>query len=215
MRVYVGQTRDPKLISRLRALRIGECTCRGELPPKRSPYFYDNGAFSDWQGGRSFNGIQFERDMRRLSYWNIPRADFVVLPDIVGGGSQSLAFSRSYLDGAFAPFHGYSAPVYLAVQDGMKERDIEPLVPQLDGLFVGGTLEWKLATAPAWVKFAGAARLACHLGRCGTFERVQWAREIGVDSIDSSLPLWSEEKLARFLEALIGLQLSLDLSNST
>jgi hypothetical protein len=36
----------------------------------------------------------------------------------------------------------------------------------------------------------------------GTPDRVRWARRIGADSIDSALPLWSSDNLARFLRAL-------------
>ena len=39
MRAYVGQTRSAKLIEELRALGWGECTCRGEYPPRRVPWF--------------------------------------------------------------------------------------------------------------------------------------------------------------------------------
>ena len=40
MRVYVGQTRARAWIARLTDLGIGECTNRGELPPRRTPFFY-------------------------------------------------------------------------------------------------------------------------------------------------------------------------------
>jgi len=36
----------------------------------------------------------------------------------------------------------------------------------------------------------------------GTASRVEWARVIGADSIDSSLPLWSREQFDRFMGAL-------------
>src|SRR4051794_23863450 len=123
MQVYVGQTRDQELIETLSDLGFGECCVRGELPPRRRPYFYDNGAFGDWRAGRSFDAVRFDRDLRRLAYWPMARPDFIVLPDIVGAGAESLALSRSYLDGPMAPFHGYPAPVYLAVQDGMSFAD--------------------------------------------------------------------------------------------
>lgn len=209
MRVYVGQTRARGLITQLDALGFGECTLRGELPPRRPAHgwFYDNGAFSDWQAGRPFDFLRWDRDMRALAHGGIKTRrivppDFVVLPDLVARGLESLAFSRSYLDGPMAPFHGYVAPVYLAVQDGMAPDDVEPLVGQLGGLFVGGSVPWKESTGASWCAFAHAHGLRCHVGRVGGRERVHWAASIGVDSIDSSLPLWSEENLERFVTAL-------------
>ena len=69
-------------------------------------------------------------------------------------------------------------------------------------LFVGGTIEWKLRTGHKWVELAHEQGIRCHIGRVGSMKRVIWARKIGADSIDSSLPLFSREKLDRFLRAL-------------
>src|SRR4051794_21490167 len=58
------------------------------------------------------------------------------------------------------------------------------------------------STTPMWVAYAHAHGWRCHVGRVGTVERVHWARALGVDSIDSALPLWSTKKLEAFLDAL-------------
>jgi hypothetical protein len=95
---------------------------------------------------------------------------------------------------------------YLVVQDGMTcERVAAWLDEQPDpyhGIFVGGTLPWKLATGAAWVTFAHERGMRCHIGRVGPAARVRWAREIGADSIDSSLPLRDRGKMEAFLGAL-------------
>lgn len=70
------------------------------------------------------------------------------------------------------------------------------------GLFVGGTLAWKMATGGAWVDEAHGRGLRCHVGRVGIPRRVRWARAIGADSIDSSAPLWSKAKLRAWISAL-------------
>lgn len=70
------------------------------------------------------------------------------------------------------------------------------------GIFVGGSLPWKLETGAQWVREAHARHLPCHIGRVGTAKRVRWAKASGADSIDSCLPLWSEENLIAFLRAL-------------
>jgi hypothetical protein len=206
VRVYVGQTRSRKLIAELVALRIGECTCRGELPPRRTPWFYDNGAFKDWTVGRSFDAAAFERDFALLGRGPLS-PDFVVCPDLVAGGTRSLEFSLAWVSGLRSqrPDLRY----YLAVQDGMTELDVAAVIHLFDGVFVGGSLPWKIATGAAWVQFAHASSLPCHVGRVGTAKRVAWAIRIGVDSIDSSLPLWSKENMRSFIAALESRQLEL------
>lgn len=66
MRAYVGQTRARVLVRELQALGIGECTARGELLPRRTPWFYDNGAFRDWKAGRPFDAEAFQADCDRI-----------------------------------------------------------------------------------------------------------------------------------------------------
>jgi len=86
----------------------------------------------------------------------------------------------------------------------MTIKDIESFIKgaPISVLFVGGTVEWKFKTGHEWVELAHSYGLICHIGRVGSMKRVIWARRIGADSIDSSLPLFSREKLERFLRAL-------------
>ena len=216
MRAYVGQTRSASLLRALEGWGIGECTVRGELPARRTPFFHDNGAYRDWEAaGRpvgdaavahaamTFNCTRWLRDMRWMSYRNIV-PDFVVVPDIVTGGVESLAFSAGWRD--FVPAE---MPAYLAVQNGMGHGDVAAHLDEMAaadwpyaGLFVGGDLDWKLATGEAWVDFAHERGLRCHIGRVGTASRVAWARAIGADSIDSCLPLIHRSHLSAFVAAL-------------
>jgi hypothetical protein len=201
MRAYCGQTRDPRVIAILAEHGVGECTVRGELlSRKRDPWFYDNGAFRDWQAGKEFNSIRFVRDMRRIRYSNGVNGapDFVVLPDIVAAGERSLAFSSLW-------WHDVEGlPAYLAVQDGMTSDSVRAWLDDntCAGLFVGGSLEWKLETAASWVALAHELGMRCHVGRVGIPERIRWAAEIGADSIDSCLPLMFQKHLDRFLATM-------------
>lgn len=198
MRAYVGQTRAAELIETLSGFEIGECVVRGTIPPRRTPWFYDNGAYGDWRAGRSFDGVRYLRDIWRIREWvDLPKPDFVVLPDLVAQGAASLAFTAEWL-----PQSVCGAPLYLAVQDGMTPADVRPLIPLIGGLFVGGSLPWKIRTSAMWVDLAHDCGMPAHVGRVGTFERVQWAKRIGADSIDSCLPLWSVEHLERFVSSL-------------
>jgi hypothetical protein len=197
---YCGQTRAQDLIAELESLGIGECTQRGELPPKRSRWFHDCRVFADWRSGRAFDGVRWERDQWRIRDRGM-RPDFVVVPDIVAGGEASLAWSATW-----RPFVAPDVQAYLVVQDGMTTARVGAwLTEQPDpyhGMFVGGRLEWKLETGAAWVAFAHERGMKCHIGRCGPPDRVRWARAIGADSIDSSLPLRDRGKLRAFLGAL-------------
>lgn len=168
MRVYVGQTRARKLIEKLRGLGFGECTSRGEYPPRRYPFFLDNGAFGDWKAQRVFDWAAFVSDFLSLRAASPP--DFVVCPDIVAGGLDSLVYSLHWL--VSLRFVRPDLRYYLAVQDGMTEDDVMPWIEWFDGVFVGGTLPWKIATGERWVRLAHAFSLPCHIGRVGNAKRV-------------------------------------------
>lgn len=191
---YVGQTRSRKLVARLAALGIGEMTQPKEYPPRRRPWVLDNAAFKAWKAGETFAEEPFRVALEAA------RKDppvFIVVPDAVAAGLDSLALSLSWVAECEA-----ISPAYLAVQDGMDVQTVENVIHHFGGLFVGGTLGWKIKTGEAWVKLAHKHGKPCHIGRVGTPKRVRWARRIGADSIDSCLPLWSEDQLRRFLYAL-------------
>lgn len=212
---YTGQTRDPKLIKILKEFGIGECTVRGELKSrKRDPWFYDNGAYRDWQASKDFDGVRYSRDCRRMrmdTEFHGMMPDFVVLPDLVAAGTASLNFSEEYLFDSVLPDSEHNFPLYLAVQNGMTEADVFDWIDRvrdehgaiIRGLFVGGTTPWKIETGRAWVRCAHEHDLKCHIGRVGVPDRISWARSIGADSIDSCLPImFPKEHLAPFLAAV-------------
>jgi hypothetical protein len=176
---------------------------RGELPPRRHPWFYDNGAFRDHRADRQFDAARFEADLALLAGLG---ADWLAVPDVVSAGLTSLDFSNLWLN---TVRKHTPTRAYLVVQDGMSPQDVLPVAGRYDGLFVGGSVEWKVRTGKVWVDAAHRAGLPCHIGRVGTPKRVMWAKRIGADSIDSCLPLWSAENLDRFVSALDGRQMEL------
>lgn len=195
---YVGQTRAAKLSAQLTELGFGEMTVRGEFPPRRFPWVFDNGAFKDWGGPHvrgQFKTAAYEKALEKLALSSVPRPDFVVVPDIVAAGLESLRFSDSWLP----RLEWLELPLYLVVQDGMTEADVSASLDAYAGIFVGGTPEWKELTSPSWVQFAHLHGKPCHIGRMGTRPKVRAARRWGADSIDSCTPLWSKENLARFV----------------
>lgn len=118
----------------------------------------------------------------------------------IAGGLDSLAYSRGWLERCASALR---VPWYLVTQDGMTAADVRGAVGDgFGGLFVGGTLPWKLETGAAWCALARELKIPCHIGRVGTPRRVAWAHRSGATSIDSSLPLWSDGNLRRFLHAV-------------
>lgn len=145
------------------------------------PYYsLDNGAYSAFANSREWDPARFLRLLGRSMKEIIP-PDFVVCPDKVAKGLESLEFSLSWLDKL------PEGPRYfLAVQDGMERPDVEPSLKRFDGLFVGGSMDWKMETAEGWVNLAHAHNKPCHIGRIGPWYRILWANRINADSIDST-----------------------------
>lgn len=196
--VYLGQTRAAGWIRKLEEFGFGEMCVRGELPPRRHPWAFDNGAFKDWKAGRAFDVDAYERDLAWLDLRQNVSPDFIVVPDIVAGGMNSLHFSNAWRPRLLR----YKVPLYIPVQDGMPFDIVPGLARAYDGLFVGGTVEWKLRTAETWIRRAHAHGMKCHVGQMGTENRARAAIRWGADSIDSALPLWADANLRRFLRGL-------------
>lgn len=149
------------------------------LPPLA--WALDNGAWGCHQRGAPFDGAAFREAMAR---WG-QGADFVVVPDIVGAGLESLSFSRSW---ASEVRHTTRRPLYLVVQDGMRVEDVDAEPYWFDGVFVGGSTEWKEATMHAWGVFAASRGLPLHVGRVNTDRRLRLAIDAGASSVDGTSP---------------------------
>jgi len=120
-----------------------------------------------------------------------------VAPDVVCGGLRSLEFSLAWL-ARLPPW-----PWYLAVQDGMGVDDVEAAIHLFDGIFLGGSDDFKW-TARYWCDLAHAHGKKFHFARAGTLKKVTFARRIGADSCDSAFPLWSMRRFEQFLAAWKG-----------
>jgi hypothetical protein len=121
----------------------------------------------------------------------LPPPALAVLPDIVGAGAASISWSMKWL--AVLP----PRPWFLAVQDGMTRSDVAAVLPEVSGLFLGGTDEFK-ATAPMWSELAHEHGKLFHYARVSTEHRLRAALDCGADSADSSQMLWSDEHWMRF-----------------
>lgn len=139
----------------------------------------DNGAWGAHTNGRPWDAAAF-RDV--LVRWG-DGADWIVLPDIVAGGAESLSLSLSWL----AEVRRYARPL-LAVQDGMGVENIAPLVGPSCGLFIGGSTEWKWRTVAAWGELAARTGAYLHVGRVNSAEAIAVAVGAGASSVDGTGP---------------------------
>ena len=184
MKIYTG-TCGGKKLDLLKKYDLGIMVSGDKLSSDFSsfPCAIDNGAFEAWRRGMPWSGDRFLSLLNK--YWDSGiTADFVVAPDIVAGGCDSLELSLSWFP-RLRP-----AKIALAVQDGMTVQTIREIggkyLRLIDVIFVGGTKEWKWSTAKEWVDFAHADGKKCHIARCGTLEKLRYAQKIGADSVDST-----------------------------
>lgn len=175
---YVSRTGTRTTLAALRKAKWRLLvTASGVLRTEGFPYAIDNGAWSAHQNGKPFDHARFRRCVEMFG----AGADFIVVPDIVAGGLESLDFSREWL----GELEGI-APLIIPVQDGMEPCDARWVVDRGHGLFVGGSTEWKLRTLPEWGAFKRSTRCYLHVGRVNTVKRIRMCLDAGADSIDGT-----------------------------
>ncbi|AXH16350.1 hypothetical protein CP985_11815 [Malaciobacter mytili LMG 24559] len=228
MKIYfacpTGKRRDN--ILKEYGYEFGACLTRdtfNHITARTMHWFFDNGAFSDWQNKRPFNAQKFIDQMWRieseirfgkpisndLDFSSMERGEpkkyklvcpeFVVCPDLPARGNESLEFSRKwidYLEDTF-PYYDY----FLAVQNEMSFELVEDDLKnnRFSGLFVGGTKEWKYKEASIWVELAHKYGIPCHIGGIGNRKSILWAKSIGADSVDSGVAMIHPKHLAEIL----------------
>ena len=154
---------------------------RGSVPPLA--WALDNGAWSCFKNGLPFDVDAF---LESLDNWG-DGADWIVLPDIVCGGEESLALSLRWVDRV----RPYRRLMLLAVQDGMTADQIRPHVGPDVGLFVGGSTDvggfnWKERSLPMWGELAKEVGCHLHVARVNTPPRIRKCIEAGADSCDGT-----------------------------
>jgi hypothetical protein len=153
----------------------------GVLRTEGFAYALDNGAWTAYNSKTAWDESAFVDALARFG----KEADFVVSPDIVGGGLDSLRLSISWLHRCM----GSRTPrVLIPVQDGMQPRDIVGDLCRQIGIFVGGTDKWKEKSTPVWAELADERRSFIHVGRVNSQRRLRICQMAGVDSFDGSGP---------------------------
>lgn len=150
--------------------------------PQDFRYAMDNGAWWAFQNNQPFDVAAFERVLA----FRGADADWIVIPDIVMGGMESLALSRRWLRNLRRRKALRGAKFMLAVQNGMEPHHVKRLIGPRVGIFVGGDTEWKLATMRQWASLAHDRGAICHVGRVNTAKRIRLCEAAGVDSFDGS-----------------------------
>lgn len=178
MIIYLSIVGSKKVREFQKKWGCGWCLTPDNNRENEGPYFLDNGAFAAYKNTQQYDPERFYKLLQRF-----PDYDFAVVPDIVCGGLTSLKWSLSFMETSL-----FKGPAYLAVQDGMKASDVIPFLDKFQGIFVGGSIPWKMQTMRMWSDYAHLYKLKCHVGRIGTYEGFIQAHFAGVDSVDTTTP---------------------------
>lgn len=137
----------------------------------------DNDAFSGFDPGRYMTMLD--------ALEGTPGCLFVVAPDVVGDAEATFTL---YLKWA-GEILGRNLPLGFVGQDGATVADVP--WNGISALFVGGSTEWKLGDAAAvLVKEAKDRGKWVHMGRVNSWRRLEYAKSLGVDSVDGTQLSW-------------------------
>lgn len=170
----------------LEALRIHGwrlmISATGQWKARGFCYGIDNGAWTYHQLGIPWEPDRWVELVESAGC----EADFVVAPDIVAGGLDSLRLTKLWL-----PWMDTRVRLTLIpVQDGMTPDDVRPLLVGHEnwrGIFVGGSTEWKVKTLPWWGDLSKELYgVYLHVGRVNSAKRIGLCAEAGADSFDGT-----------------------------
>ena len=138
----------------------------------------DNGAWSSYQNDEEWSPRRFVPLVERHGH----ASDFVVSPDIVAGGSDSLSRSLEWLPRLL----GMCKRVLIPVQDGMVPEDVEEYLSERVGVFVGGSTDWKLGAMRAFCDAATRRGAWSHIGRVNSVRRINLCLSCRATSFDGT-----------------------------
>lgn len=153
-------------------------SARGVWRDEGFPFAVDNGAWTSYSKGEPFDRKAFIGVARGFG----GRADWIVAPDIVCGGRESLALTRRWIRWCLS----VCRRCLVAVQPGITLADVAPMLNDRVGVFVGGDDEWKERTAAEWCRAARRAGGWAHVGRVNTARRIAICAAAGAHSFDGT-----------------------------
>lgn len=138
------------------------------------PFALDNDAFSAWANGTPWDEAAFLVMLDAAAACaHAPR--WVLVPDVVADRSATIQRWHEW-----APrLKRYGWPLAFAVQDGMTQSDVPS---DAAVVFVGGTTEWKWATAWQWCR----DNRRVHVGRVNGYRGLWDCHDARVESCDGT-----------------------------
>ena len=133
------------------------------------PIAIDNSAFTDFKVDR------YEALIRKI---NVDIA-WITVPDVVGNAELTrilFDYWHDELEGLPRAFVGQDGAEYLTLP-----------WDRFDCLFIGGSTEWKLSPAAAYLALEAKRRgKLLHMGRVNSDMRLKYAYDLGCDSVDGT-----------------------------
>ena len=187
MKIYTGQGAGKKFDEIVKH-DLGVCiSSTPNIMPhkelKKVPCFLDNGAFACHRKGYPFQEDVFFKVITK-SYKLGIKLDFIVCPDLLMRGKDSLEYSIEWANGKLLSANNLA----LVVQDGIEPSHIDDwdIWDRFTHLFIGGSVDWKWRTAELWSDYAKENGVKLHIGQCGKLEYLKTAYDLGADSVDST-----------------------------
>lgn len=166
-----------------------------DLRHEGMPYALDNGAWSYHQKGLAFDERRYERAVDLLA----ERADWTVIPDVVGNRDATLKLIEKWLP--MMPL-ARAPRVLLAVQDGMTPSDVAPFIAKHGrrvGIFLGGSDDYKLGPMMrTWGDWCDETGVHYHVARVNSASRIRQCASSGALSFDgTSVTRFARKNIAR------------------
>ena len=167
---------------------------------REHPYFLDNGAFTS-----DFNPEKWKEMLDEVLKFD-SNPDFVVLPDVFDNPQKTFDRARKYV----IEVQKRDMPYYYVAQkpESAFQAIHKAIELGADGVFIGGSWDWKQREAPKIINLAHENGLKAHIGMPNDY---YWAYTTGADSMDSVTIGRNEDyNRARNLENKINSQKSLN-----
>lgn len=188
--IYFANPCGPNVIAAMHRGDLGfiDTPAQRNVRPAGLTWAADNGCF-----GKGYPGDA--KLLEWLASHDPAGCKFAVAPDVVGDAAATAVRSAPFL----GPIRRLGYPVAYVAQDGLTFETAPWFA--FDALFIGGTTIWKLGSEVRWLVRAARKRGKwVHMGRVNTWSRLQYARDIGCDSVDGTfLTFGPDENLPRLL----------------
>lgn len=171
-------------------------------------YAIDNGAYGYYLRNQDFDDKAF---YKLLDTW-ATGCDWVAIPDSVGNWEET----KAMLDVWVPRLLEYKVPLLVVVQDGCEVdnyKDVHMLLNRMDiqGIFVGGTTDWKLSNIQRLSEVCKKYNKHIHVGRVNSVKRLKYCFYADVDSVDGSGMSRFKETTRRICQAIVNIDRQLRL----